>query len=232
VPYVRRFVPRFVRETPFGVAAAVALPEPGDAADEAPAALHPEEAAYARTLPPARRASYVGGRLALRAALEALGGGAAGAILSTPRGAPLMPAGFVGSISHKLALAVALVARIEAGAPPTSVGIDLELPRPLRFDIGERVLTPDERAALAGLAAPARAAEVLRRFAIKEAIYKALDPFVQRFVSFQEVALAVGPEGELEARLGLARGEGPFAVALHDASDAATILVAAQVRRA
>ena len=44
----------------------------------------------------------------------------------------------------------------------------------------------DERAALAALDPAARDAEVLFRFAAKEAIYKALDPWVQRLVSFQE----------------------------------------------
>ena len=76
---------------------------------------------------------------------------------------------------------------------------------------------------------PARDAEVLLLFSAKEAIYKALDPWVGRFVSFQEAQIAHAPGGGLAARLTLARGEGPFAVELHDAGDADVILVAARI---
>jgi phosphopantetheine--protein transferase-like protein len=141
-----------------------------------------------------------------------------------------MPAGFVGSVSHKRELAVAIVARAEA-TPRRTVGIDLEIPRPLRGDIATRVLTPDERAELADRTPAARDAEVLFRFAAKEAIYKALDHWVQRLVSFQEVAIATAPDGRREARLSLAHAEGPFRVGLHDASADGLILVAAAVER-
>jgi enterobactin synthetase component D len=220
------FALRFVRELAFGTSAAVELPE----GDEFAIPLGLEEALYAATLPAPRRATWVGGRVALHAALEALGASSPGAILATPRGAPLLPAGFTGSVSHKPTLAVALVGRVDAAAPAT-VGIDLELPRPLRHDIAPRVLTADEQGELVSLPAEAREREVLRRFAIKEAIYKALDPWVQRFVSFQEAVVRSAPGG-LEAELRLSRGEGPFAVELTDAGDAAVILVAARIRRA
>jgi 4'-phosphopantetheinyl transferase EntD len=94
------------------------------------------------------------------------------------------------------------------------------------------VLTADERAALAGLEPAARDREVLRRFAAKEAIYKALDPWVVRFVSFQEVVVVAAGGGGgrgLRATLALKGGEGPFAVELHDASAADVVLVAARV---
>ena len=61
------FERRFLLELPFGSCAGVSLPA-GEF--ELPAALHPEEAAFALTLPEARRAGWVGGRVALRAALE------------------------------------------------------------------------------------------------------------------------------------------------------------------
>jgi 4'-phosphopantetheinyl transferase EntD len=231
---------RFVVDLPFGICAAVSLPAADDF--DLPSELHAEEAAYAQALPPARRRTWVGGRVALRAALAhhergAPKGGAPGPtaptppILATPRGAPALPPGFVGSVSHKRELAVALVARAE-GTPAETLGVDVELPARLRHDISGRVLTADERATVAELEGPARDRELLRRFAIKEAVYKALDPWVARFVSFQEVTILFHPGGGLEARLDLAGGEGPFAVELHDASDSgdgALILVAARV---
>ena len=149
-------------------------------------------------------------------------------ILSTPRGAPALPSGYVGSVSHKRELAVAIVARAEP-TPRTTLGIDVEIPRPLRTDIATRVLTDDERAALAGLDPAARDAEVLFRFAAKEAIYKALDPWVQRMVSFQEVEIVAAPGGGRHARLALPVGEGPFRVELHDASDEGLVLVVAAI---
>jgi 4'-phosphopantetheinyl transferase EntD len=226
------FATRFVRELPLGTCVAVSLPAGETFA--LPGELHPDEAAFARELPAGRRGTWVGGRLALRAALSAVGGPTALPLLATPRGAPALPAGFIGSISHKRELAVALAARADAGVRAT-LGIDVEIPRPFRQDVSRMVLTADERAALAALDPAARDREVLRRFATKEAIYKALDPWVGRFVSFQEVAVASageGGRGGLRATLALKGGEGPFAVELHDASATDVVLIAARVSAA
>jgi 4'-phosphopantetheinyl transferase EntD len=219
------FAVRFRRESPAGLCVAVSLPEGGDFAP--PPALHPDEAAFVHSSPAARRATFIGGRVALRAALDELdpgSGAAAPAMLSTARGAPMLPPGFVGSVSHKRELAVAIVARAEP-TPRTTIGIDVEVPRPRHVDISARVLTPAERAAVAGLDPAARDAEVLFRFAAKEAIYKALDPWVQRLVSFHEVELATAPDGSRRARLDLKRGEGPFRVDLYDIGSAVDDLV-------
>src|SRR5438477_297716 len=91
---------------------AVALPPADDGSalsalvDELPS----EERALALALAPARRATWAGGRVALRAALADLGVGAAAPIGATPRGAPALPAGLAGSIGHKESVAVALAA--------------------------------------------------------------------------------------------------------------------------
>jgi len=209
------FTVRFQRDATAGVCVGVALPDaPGPSL---PRELHPDEAAYAQLLAPARRVGFVGGRVALRAALAALGARDVGPILATARGAPALPAGFVGSVSHKREVAVAIVAAAD-DPPRTTVGIDVEIPRVFRYDISDRVLTPGERATLGALAEPARAAELLFRFAAKEAIYKALDPWVRRFVAFHEAEIATTPDGGRAATLALARGEGPFSVSLRDAS--------------
>jgi 4'-phosphopantetheinyl transferase EntD len=74
---------------------------------------------------------------------------------------------------------------------------------------------------------------VLRAFCAKEAIYKALDPWVRRFVGFHEARVAFAG-GRLSASLALTRGEGPFAVELHDASGLAGsghFLIAASIAR-
>jgi enterobactin synthetase component D len=226
----------FRRQLPFGAVSAVDLPSNDDFTF--PEKLHPDEAHHAARLPSARRATFIGGRLALRDALDAAGatpGELSVPILATARGAPHLPSGFLGSISHKLRIAVALAARADAGEQAT-LGIDVELRGGLRHDIADRVLTPAERNELGDRARPDWNDQVLWRFAAKEAIYKALDPWVGRLVSFQEVSIFRTAAGPVAVRLALTRGEGPFVVELHDASDAPAapsgrILIAARVIR-
>ncbi|HET7504481.1 MAG TPA: 4'-phosphopantetheinyl transferase superfamily protein [Kofleriaceae bacterium] len=150
--------------------------------DAALAALDPAEQAHAHTLGAPRRRDYVAGRTALHLAL-----GSPAPILSDRRGAPIVPDGWVGSVSHKDALAAALVAPAGHG----HIGVDLERAAPPRVDIAPRILTPRELAQL-----PDRGRAVTLRFAIKEAIYKAIDPYVQRYVGFLEVELELDPASD------------------------------------
>lgn len=139
----------------------------------------PEQAlAHAKRLPTTRR-DFVAGRTALHLALEDF----TTAIAPSPRGGPAMPAGFTGSVSHKQGTAIAIVAPAGLGW----IGVDLEHAAPSKQDIARRILTAAERTAL-----PADPRAVTLRFAIKEAIYKAVDPIVERYVGFTEVELDVG----------------------------------------
>ncbi|HET6281672.1 MAG TPA: 4'-phosphopantetheinyl transferase superfamily protein [Polyangia bacterium] len=236
------FAVEFRRDLPHGRCVAVSLPPApagslADAGDDGagekaivPAAtfaqLPDAEQNYARGLAPARRVTWVGGRLALRAALLDLGVDA-GAMLSDDRGAPVLPPGTVGSISHKARLAIALA----APDADWSVGIDLEdLTARRRGDISTHVLTETERQAIASLEEPQRGHEVLARFAAKEAIYKAVDRFVRRYVSFQEVTLHRSADGELGADLSLRAGEGPFDIQLAELSLPGFVIATARVR--
>lgn len=181
------------RDLGHGRVVAIAVTEPDD---ELLAELHPDERARAVTLAPLRRNEWVAGRRALRRAL----GGVTAATAATPlladdRGAPLLPPGAVGSISHKRALAVALAAA-DAG---WTVGVDLEIPGPRRIDLSPRILTAAERAALDGVTGPARDRAIILAFALKEALYKAIDPHLRRYVGFQEVE--VWPDGGGGARV-------------------------------
>jgi 4'-phosphopantetheinyl transferase EntD len=210
--------------TPFGHVAVVELPGEGDApaVERLGAALLPEERAHARALAAPRRVTWLGGRVALRAALGELGVAAA-PILATPRGAPLLPAGLAGSIAHKRTLAVALAARAPAGV---TLGVDVEVERPLRFDISTRVLTGAERSRVDALSPDVRARAVLAAFAAKEAVYKALDPWLGRSVAFGEVEL----DGRI-ARLAPRIGEPSFDIELHEEPLAGHLLVTARVQR-
>jgi len=160
-----------------GACVVIALDDP----EAALAALAPAEQHRAGELAPVRRRDFIAGRTALHLAL-----GSPAPILSDDRGAPILPPGWIGSVSHKGALAAALVSPAGAG----HVGIDLEVAAAPRQDIARRILTPREQSAL-----PDRGRAVTLRFAIKEAIYKAIDPYERRYVGFTEVELELAGEG-------------------------------------
>ena len=163
--------------------------------------LHPAERMAAARLAPARCRDWVAGRAALRAALRRLDPDLdAGPIDSDDRGAPRLPPGWVGSISHKRGIAVALADRDRGW----TIGIDVEHDAPPRLDIGRRVLTPGEAETLARLDAAARGLAVTLHFALKEAIYKAIDPHLRRYVGFGEVAVAPAPDGTVRVDSALA----------------------------
>ncbi|HEY4055060.1 MAG TPA: 4'-phosphopantetheinyl transferase superfamily protein [Kofleriaceae bacterium] len=181
--------------TAHGLIAMVELSD--DQIAEALAKLPEAERSYAETLSPVRRAEHVRGRSALHKAIAELAPTVVDMpILADDRGAPVLPPGWVGSVSHKEARAAALVTR----ASPISgarIGVDLEKAAPSRIDISKRVLTANERDTLAAAHAhlepghPERGRATTLRFSIKEAIYKAVDPFVRRYVAFTEVELDV-----------------------------------------
>lgn len=198
----------FHHATAHGVLVAVHIPDaPDPVPDDVLARLHPEEAELARTLRKYRQVQFAGGRLALRAALEQLGGPQV-PFLSDDRGAPILPRGFAGSISHKRDLAVALVARAAHG----TLGVDLEDYLPARNGIADRILVPEEIEAVDTLPEERRWIALVLRFSIKESIYKALDPHVRRYVDFHEAIVHPDLHGGAEVRLQLAHGEGPFEV--------------------
>ncbi len=200
------------------------LPPEGASADASGITmLTAREQAIAASFGPVRRRTWVGGRAAMREALIREGV-TPFAVLSDDRGAPVLPPGMAGSISHKdaapgaaprsglpAAIAVALVAREETAR----VGVDVELTASRSsIDVASRVLAADELAELALASAEARAREVLLRFSAKEALYKAVDPFVRRYVAFDEVSVTPFPDGSARVELRLREGEGPFCVAV------------------
>lgn len=166
--------------TPHGTVALVELPDAS--VDAAFAALAPEEQALAATLSAVRRRELIAGRTALRALLAPEL--ARHALLPDDRGAPQLPAGWVGSVSHKGAHAAAIIA--PSSDPRAHVGVDLELAAPPKQDIARWILTKTEQERLDD-----RGRGATLRFSIKEAIYKAVDPFVRRYVAFTEVELDV-----------------------------------------
>jgi 4'-phosphopantetheinyl transferase EntD len=189
-------------------------------------ALHGAEQAHARTLGPKRAATWTAGRVALHAALERLGEDG-GALLSTARGAPELPPHLVGSISHKETVAVGLAARARGDA----VGVDVEIDRPPRGEIARMVLRDEEREEIEALSPDARQKETLLRFSAKEALYKALDRYVGRYVGFKEVRLTPLADGSARVELFLAKGEGAFDVEVRWRRFDGLVLTTARVAR-
>jgi 4'-phosphopantetheinyl transferase EntD len=114
-------------------------------------------------------------------------------------GAPVWPAGIVGSLSHDGEIAVAAVARAQIYA---GIGIDVEPSLPLPPELVEMVATPAERRRYSPECVNSR---VL--FAAKEAIYKAQYPLDQAFLEFHDI------EVDLELNQGLTRGGRHVAIA-------------------
>jgi enterobactin synthetase component D len=221
---------RFLMRERHGVL--VGLPiEQALARDDLLAQLPPEEAALAATWGDARVRTFVAGRLALRAALEELGAEVRGPILRTARGAPVLPPGVRASVSHKDEVAVALVAERVAGDDASHVGVDVELLSPPRSDVSRHVLTDAERAELAPLDEEARRRALLVRFSLKEALYKALDPFVQRYVGFLEVEARPLDDGGAAFQLDLAEGALAFHAEGRWLVQGDVVLTTARVRR-
>jgi len=175
------FALEWVRSTRFGALAAVSLPtgkEPVPA--EVLAQLDPAEAAFATSESGRRQIEIVGGRLAARAAAKHLGV-AWPALLSGNEREPQCPPGVSASLTHKTDLAIALVARSSDG----TVGIDLEGDERERVTIASRVCRPEELEEIEALPENQRWLKILVRFAVKEAVYKAVFPHVRHYFGFQ-----------------------------------------------
>lgn len=180
-----------------GLVALWNVPHGEDELLRALAALHPDERALAETLLPVRRRDYLGGRIVLRAALAAAGLADDAPILRDDRGAPRVPAKAAASLSHKGGWAAAIAAERR---DDRSLGLDLEHAAPSRFDISARVCTERELAELAELPERERGLAVTLRFSAKEAVYKAIDPWLRRYIGFREVEVELAADGSGCAR--------------------------------
>ncbi len=193
------FVPAWVKQVRFGVLAGVPLP-PGlePVPDGVLATLHPKERALALSERGRRQIEVAGGRIAWRAAAGRLGVDVSSwALLSDSARAPLCPPGVIASLTHKEDLALALVAPSDAGL----VGVDLEGGTRDRSAIMTRVCRPEELVEVQALPEADRWPNVMLRFAVKEAIYKALAPRLGRFFGFQAARVDVRSRDSVQIEL-------------------------------
>ncbi|MFJ5233217.1 4'-phosphopantetheinyl transferase [Kitasatospora sp. NPDC088391] len=163
--------------------------------------LYPGEERIVRGAPAAGVREFTTARHCARVALGRLGVPPA-PILSAEGGAPLWPAGVVGSITHCPGYRAAAVART---ADTPAIGIDAEVAGALPRGVLALVSLPQERAELAALArrpAPVPVPWDTLLFSAKEAVYKAWYPLARGPLGFHDAHLTFDPDnGTFAARL-------------------------------
>ena len=147
-----------------------------------------------------RQAEFLAGRICARAALLQLDGTLATPGIGEDR-APLWPAHISGSITHSNGRAAALVALKRDWR---SVGMDLEnLLSPERaLRLAKEILTPDECLRMSNGPEHDVALWVTLTFSVKESLFKALFPLVQKRFYFEHAeVLSWTHEGHVRLRL-------------------------------
>ena len=156
-----------------------------------PALLAPED--FARCGVPAmaavskRQTEFLAGRLCAYEALRRATGEPCIPAVNEDR-SPSWPAGVVGSITHGAGWAATVVAR---RGQWRGIGLDVEKQIPItRADrLVAEILTPRELEGYAALNEAQRALRVTLTFSIKESLFKALYPLVNKRFYFQEAEL-------------------------------------------
>lgn len=143
------------------------------------ALLMEEAAAFAGSVVKVRRASGAA-RIVARQLLQQFGHPPC-ALPKGAAGAPVWPAGIIGSMAHDSRIAVAAVGmRADVGA----LGVDIEPAEPLPSELLDLVATPQEQLKLAHDAYRGRLL-----FVAKEAAYKAVYPLDRMFLEHHDVEI-------------------------------------------
>ena len=145
-------------------------------------------------------------------------------ILKDSYGRPRLPPTMLGSISHKGDVAVAWLVSAAAQStgsqsmygghtdasddttPRVGIGVDLEVRGPGHARIARRILTDRERISLGSLPSITAEEEVLLRFSVKEALYKAMHPLICQYVGFMEAECQPLADGSVDVQLNLISG--------------------------
>lgn len=151
--------------------------------------LHPDETDYLLNQQhPAKAKTFILGRLAMRSLLKTNQ-----PLLKDPYGRPNLPQGYLGSISHKHNVGVALLRSDDdlnehnhQQHQKMGVGVDIEGTTTKHRSIAKKILTDRELGELGQLNNVSADEEILLRFSLKEALYKAVHPLICQFVSFRE----------------------------------------------
>lgn len=131
-----------------------------------------------------RKTEYIAGRLAAKAAL-AEAGIADYLVRSHEDRSPIWPVGVQGSITHKKRLALAAVSTSHSSVDKHFLGIDLELPMTEKAanKLARKIIDDTEKQLLRKPGIKFEEA-FTRTFSAKEALYKAVYPYVKRYLPF------------------------------------------------
>jgi enterobactin synthetase component D len=134
-----------------------------------------------------RQTEFLAGRLCAREAMRQLDGRRHVPIIGEDR-APVWPSDISGSITHSTGWAAAIVGR---KAQWRGLGLDTEnmLSHERATRLAGEILTADELAAMAAGPEDQVALRVTLTFSIKEALFKALYPIVQKRFYFEDAQL-------------------------------------------
>lgn len=135
---------------------------------------------------------FIGGRVALRRALKFVGKEDSPPIFKDSYGAPALPVGVIGSISHKDDIAVGVAAIDVVGR----LGVDIERTSNKSSKLlSSRLLTQKEQDSLGSIPGISAEEEVLLIFSFKESVFKAVHPYLRRSVGFREVEVEPKEDG-------------------------------------
>jgi enterobactin synthetase component D / holo-[acyl-carrier protein] synthase len=175
--------------------------------DRAPAFSHERQALDGAV--EKRRREFEAGRRCAREAMTVLGIGPVVVGVGS-YGAPIWPAGVVGSITHCAGYCAAAVAR---RTNVTAIGIDAEPARSLSPDLLQQIACQEERGHLSLLEKRCPSIRWDRLlFSAKEAVFKALFPSVQRLGSFDDAVVRFNPKAgrfSADLRQSVRFGESP-----------------------
>lgn len=152
----------------------------------------PRAQAQAVKLSRQRRQQFLAGRGAASKALMTLTHQSA-EVPRSESGAPVWPAGLVGSIAHDAEHAVALVGWQREWL---ALGVDVEPDLGLSEDAADIVLSDLERAAVGAPGEPLRHGRLV--FGAKECVHKAIHPLCGVWLDFEEVAVGISDPGQRE----------------------------------
>jgi len=158
--------------------------------------LYPDEEVFVAKAADKRRRDFALGRSCARAALNQMGQTSA-AIGIGEGGAPLWPAGVVGSITHTAGYAAALVgdARRFGG-----VGVDAERVGGVTQDLWPRLFDAAERDHLMSLENESRAVMATLLFSAKESAYKAWR--MKGALAFRDIRITPEADGFTATKVG------------------------------
>jgi 4'-phosphopantetheinyl transferase EntD len=160
--------------------------------DPAERGLFPAEAAIVARAVERRKDEFATIRRCARTALAELGV-PAGPILPGVRGAPVWPAGIVGSMTHCVGYRAAAVGRVGAGGV-TGVGVDAEVDGPLPAGVARLVAGEAEREHLIKLAESSPGVHWDRvLFSAKESVYKVWSPMTGEWLDFLAATIEIDP---------------------------------------